>query len=439
MVKESLGTPVLVNDVSCFTFLFLYSCLGYLEKLFVNASEEIHIWKSNVKWNWSGNMDAKLGRLPASCQLAVYDLHGNDTMVSVTPEMLIEKIKEVTVKQLVADSDSNTNFTLYKLVLINDLPRTLCDDKTAKQEVLEDGDCALLIKARSSKQPVSSLVKDGIVSHEGPSQSAIARATEGLPSLNGANADKPLLSMSEQSASSASQVEQTLRRVLLALLELSYKFVDFENDDVEEQSRPAEVVEDNKLRPLIDMGFSRRHAEKAMILNRMDQSLAAEWLLNNRDSLSDSEPGPSQMSTDEQMDTSVPKPRRRGRGFKPNPSHLAVLLDMGFSKEESIQALKLNGNNPNTACDWLLSDRKMDSDDETADEPLNPESELYKALITNPTIHIGLHDKKVLEALEDMVENPWRRNNWAYESAVGNVILQILKLYNKYSTTAPST
>nr|CAB3267424.1 ubiquitin-associated domain-containing protein 1-like [Phallusia mammillata] len=381
-------------------------------------------------------MDTKLmsPRPPSCLQVAASDMFGNEANINISADMLIEKVKEVIIKQLTAESENASNYGQYKLVLIQDMPRSLCDEKTAKQETVDDGDCILLIKNRNPKQPVSSLVKDGIASHDGPSQSAIARATEGLPSLGGVIDEKIKKSSSDLTASTSTQVEQTLRRVLLALLDLSYKFVEFDKGTVEEKPDPVDA---QQMKELTDMGYSESLARKALLLYPSNKQQALEWLLTHQDETPMEEAGTSSAIADEPMDTtSAARPRMRTRSFKPNPIHLASLLDMGFTEEESIQALKINGNNPNSACDWLLSDRKMDSED-CSDEPLDQNSELYKALVSNPTIHIGLHDRKVLEALEDMVENPMRRNSWAYESAVGNVILQILKLYNKYSTTAP--
>merc|ERR1712136_50134 len=206
------------------------------------------------------------------------------------------------------------------------------------------------------------------------------------------------------------------------------------NSGSQSASNPSSKVDPTKIKHLTDMGFSEDLATKALLATGLDVNSAMEWALSHNGQTSSSGSSSSEPMDVTQTTTSnkTSKRKLKTRLFTPNAGHLATLTDMGFTEEESVQALRLNGNNPVSACEWLLSDRKVE---ENVDSPLDPESELYKALISNPTIHIGLHDRKVLEALEDMVENPWRRNNWAYESAVGNVILQILKLYNKYSTT----
>ena len=386
-------------------------------------------------------MDSKLS--PKSCSVHVSDMLGKDTMVYVPASMMIEKIKEAALKQLHFEGDGSSNGSNHRLVLINELPRNLCDDKTAKQENIKNGDTMILVKNSSSKH-ISSLVKGGLHSTDAPSAAAIMHATEGLPLQSGP--ETPTNKLANLDGTSSSLVEQTLRRVLLALLELSYKFMHFDENDEQpvssnvemESSDQSHKVDPTKVKHLTDMGFSEDLATKALIATNLDVSLAMEWALthNGQESSSSSISSSEPMEVTQTPSNNCTKRKIKTRSFKPNVGHLTTLTDMGFTEEESVQALRLNGNNPVSACEWLLSDRKVE---ENVDSPLDPESELYKALISNPTIHIGLHDRKVLEALEDMVENPWRRNNWAYESAVGNVILQILKLYNKYSTTTTGT
>ena len=379
-------------------------------------------------------MDSKLS--PKSCSVIISDMYGKDTLVHVPASMMVEKIKETALKQLHFEDLSNTGAD-HRLVLINDLPRNLCDDKTAKQENIRNGDTMILIRNSNSKQ-ISSLVKGGLASTDAPSASAIMQATESLPLLSGPELQSSNLSNID--GNSSSLVEQTLRRVLLALLELSYKFMHFDEDDNSSPSNngsqpagnPSSKVDPTKIKHLTDMGFSEDLATKALLATGLDVNSAMEWALSHNGQTSSSGSSSEPMDVTQTASNKTSKRKLKTRLFTPNAGHLATLTDMGFSEEESVQALRLNGNNPVSACEWLLSDRKVE---ENVDGPLDPESELYKALISNPTIHIGLHDRKVLEALEDMVENPWRRNNWAYESAVGNVILQILKLYNKYSTT----
>lgn len=373
-------------------------------------------------------MDIKVNsKTSSSLWLDVSDIYGKNTQVSFLPNSQIEKLKELVIKQMNYEDEESQQ--KHKLVLVNNEPRSLEDGNTAHEEKLEDGDSVLLVKVPSHKShPAASKQNQ---TFEPPTAALIMQATETIPAQGGT----PRSTNPYSNDNSSTQVEQTLRKVLLALLELSYKFMHFETS-TGGSSSPTEVPVDPQLvKQLVDMGFAEKSAKKALIINQMDKTLAMEWLLNHNSDVEDeSEAAPS---SNEQSSSSSGEPvykyRARARQFKPNPNHLENLLAMGFSREDAVQALRISGNNPNTACDWLLSDRRVQAD---VDQSLSTDSELYKALLANPTIHIGLHDPKVVEALEDMVENPWRRNNWAYESAVGNVILQILKLYNKYSMTS---
>lgn len=365
----------------------------------------------------------------------VNDIYGHGTAVSFQPNSTIEKLKETVLKELSMDDEDNG--IRHKLVLVNDKPRSLIDSCTARDERLENGDSVLIVKVISNKAPPISSRSNQ--TFDPPPAAIIQQATENVP----LQSSSPKSSSAHSNDSSSTQVEQTLRKVLLALLELSYKFMHFEtggstgpNTDTEVANEAETEIETNLIKNLVDMGFEEKLAKKALHMNNMDKTLAMEWLLNHSsDNQNDDTPSASTSQGQSASSNQQPfyKYRSRTRQFKPNPNHLENLLAMGFAKEESIQALRISGNNPNTACDWLLSDRTVQTD---VDQPLSSDSELYKALLANPTIHIGLHDPKVVEALEDMVENPWRRNNWAYESAVGNVILQILKLYNKFSMTS---
>jgi len=368
-------------------------------------------------------MDVKITTPKASTNgwLDACDIHGRVTKVCFMANSLIEKLKEHVIKQLSYEQDNELK---HKLVLVNREPRSLRDNNTADEERLKNGDCVLLVKIASRKTAAATIATRSNQTYEPPSNAVIQAATANIP----LQSNLPRTPSAPSSDSSSTQVEQTLRKVLLALLDLSYKFMHFETTS--SMPAPPKVhVDATLVKQLIDMGFTEEHSKKALILNNMDKALAMEWLLNHTEE-TDETPSSSQSQGAEEP---LYKYRSRSRQFKANPNHLDNLLAMGFVREESIEALRISGNNPNTACDWLLSDRTLQVD---VDQPLSMDSELYKALLANPTIHIGLHDPKVVEALEDMVENPWRRNNWAYESAVGNVILQILKLYNKYSMTS---
>jgi len=354
-----------------------------------------------------------------SMWLNVRDVYGKQSQVSFESDSKIEKLKENVMKLL----GINENECKYKLVLVNDTMRSLCDSNNAKDENLKNQNNLLIIKTPNHKLPVApNLNSSGV--YDAPTESQIQEATAGITSRSRL---PPRVSVSNDSTTS--QVEQTLRKVLLALLDLSYKFMHFETDDGSSVPKKP-VVDSQKLEELVNMGFSEKISKHALLLFNMDKKQAMEWLLNNpHDEVNiEEEPTPSTSSS-----TVTYKYRSRKKSFVPNQNHLANLLAMGFSRDDSVLALKVSGNNANAACEWLLSDRPPFDD---PDASLSPDCELYKSLLRNPTIHIGLHDPKVVEALEDMVENPWRRNNWAYESAVGNVILQILKLYNKYSITS---
>lgn len=373
-------------------------------------------------------------------------MQGKRISMDVNQETLVETIRDESKKKLFSTGSPDLTYN-YTLVCATGPCKRLENKSTVKLENLKPGDYLLLYKMqwehlKTHEQPMSRSI---------PTLQSIKKATEGLPTL-----DKPpsstILSPGQTTNTSTSNLEQTFRKILLTLLDLSYKLMFFDDDaeglfNNERKKRGANAVNPALMSQLTEMGFSEVLSAKALKICHMDVEAAMEWLLRNQDADVDMEEARVADESDESDEdveagastTACIKRRllqwkKKTLRSKPNTEHVSFLVGMGFSKEESIQSLRIFGNNPNAACDWLLSeDRKMPDHD--PDDSLPPDSELHRAIVNNPTIHIGLHNRRVLEALEDMLDNPMRRHNWANDPTVGSVILQILKLYHKYSTS----
>lgn len=377
---------------------------------------------------------------PSNFAMNIFSMQGHKVSVDVQADMSIESVKNEAVKKFSNVRGSGFDSTAdYVLVCAIGQCRRLLNKNTIKSENLSAADVLLLFNAQgpSNKGPE-------VTTRSIPTMPGIKKATEGLVP-RGKTTNEPASS----SQSSSSSLEQTFRKILLTLLDLSYKlmFFDEEADGLFSTRNKTSLnqVDPSLVSSLTSMGFSEARACKALRVNQMDLEAATEWLLHNpesqEESAMDTDTETNNDTDDEDVDKhSAKRVKRRLEGWQkktqrlqPSSEHITILVGMGFSKEDSTQALKLNGNNPSAACDWLLGDRKIP--DEDPNDGLSPDSELYKAIVSNPTIHIGLHNKRVLEALEDMLENPMRRHNWANDSTVGSVILQILKLYHKYSNS----
>nr|XP_039272810.1 ubiquitin-associated domain-containing protein 1-like [Styela clava] len=377
---------------------------------------------------------------PSNFAINVFSMQGHKVLVDAQTDMSIESVKNEAVKKLSNMRGSGFDNTAeYTLVCAVGQCRRLFNKNTIKSENLTAADILLLynVQEQSSKDP-------GVPTRSIPTMPGIKKATEGLVARG-----KSVGEAASSANSATGTLEQTFRKILLTLLDLSYKlmFFDEEADGLFcSKSKTLNLVDPSLISSLTAMGFSEAMACKALRVNQMDMEAAMDWLLHNPESREE-----SAMDTDTETDENETEDkdddkhsakrvkrrldawRKKNQRLQPSNEHITILVGMGFTKEDSTQALKLNGNNPSAACDWLLGDRKVPDDD--PNDGLAPDSELYKAIVSNPTIHIGLHNKRVLEALEDMLENPLRRHNWANDSTVGSVILQILKLYHKYSNS----
>eukprot|EP00064_Thunnus_orientalis_P019775 superscaffoldBa00005110_g19905 len=241
--------------------------------------------------------------------------------------------------------------------------------------------------------------------------------------------------------------------------------------DEDEEDR----VDETALQQLTEMGFPESRAIKALRLNHMSVTQAMEWLIEHVDDPSvdtplpsqDSSgaagataaatPGPSasasasasasgpnllrslsnQSSTDEsnRQDelTEIFKRIRRKREFRPDSRAVIALMEMGFDEKEVIDALRVNNNQQDAACEWLLGDRKPSPED--LDKGIDTNSPLFQAILENPVVQLGLTNPKTLLAFEDMLENPLNSTQWMNDPETGPVMLQISRIFQTLNRT----
>lgn len=374
---------------------------------------------------------------PALIPISIFSIQGQRISINAQADTLIENLRDEAIKKFSGIKGSAfDNLAEYVLVLAISPTRQLAAKNTVKTENVQPSDILLLHKICSTVEPskISFNKANGI-----PTKPGIEKATEGLPSKG---MPKPRTVATQNSGGN---LEQTFRKILLTLLDLSYKlmFFDDEADNIFKKKKPQ--IDPTLISSLTAMGFSEERACKALTASGLDLEAAMEWLLHSPEEAErmdvdarDTVEGNHGYSPVVHDDMSRIKQRfelwqEKNSSSQPKKEHVEVLIAMGFQESESLQALQYNGNNPNAACEWLLGDRKVPVGN--PNECLSRDSELYKAITTDPAIHTGLHNKRVLEALEDMLDNPMRRHNWANDPTVGSVILQILKLYHKYSSS----
>ncbi|XP_061403430.1 ubiquitin-associated domain-containing protein 1-like, partial [Lethenteron reissneri] len=230
------------------------------------------------------------------------------------------------------------------------------------------------------------------------------------------------------------------------------------DEDVEAE-RPPEV--EGALTQLLEMGFPEGRASVALHSNDMSVTRAMEWLIEHEhDStaatstattstthhhrhLHHHRPGDHGASGGDGLVVAAPPggppgdlPRcpsvfrrnRRRREFRPDPMALAALLEMGFEEKDVVEALRVNGNNQEAACEWLLGER-AGAASEGGEGGLSPGSPLLQAILENPVVQLGLTRPKNLLAFEDMLENPVNSAQWMNDPETGPVMLQISRIF----------
>lgn len=235
--------------------------------------------------------------------------------------------------------------------------------------------------------------------------------------------------------------------------------------DEDEEDR----VDETALQQLTEMGFPESRAIKALRLNHMSVTQAMEWLIEHVDdptidsplpgqdssgaagATASATPGPSasasgsnllrslssQSSTDESTRqdelTEIFKRIRRKREFRPDSRAVIALMEMGFDEKEVIDALRVNNNQQDAACEWLLGDRKPSPED--LDKGIDTNSPLFQAILENPVVQLGLTNPKTLLAFEDMLENPLNSTQWMNDPETGPVMLQISRIFQTLNRT----
>ncbi|NXV73534.1 UBAC1 protein, partial [Atlantisia rogersi] len=257
-----------------------------------------------------------------------------------------------------------------------------------------------------------------------------------------------------------------LRKILVSLIEVAQKLLALNPDAVELFKKANAMLDEDEedrvdeiaLRQLTEMGFPESRAVKALRLNHMSVTQAMEWLIEHADdpavdaplpgqtrseataeaaaSSAEATAGPSAgVAGDEARDelTEIFKKIRRKREFRPDPRAVIALMEMGFDEKEVVDALRVNNNQQNAACEWLLGDRKPSPED--LDKGIDTNSPLFQAILENPVVQLGLTNPKTLLAFEDMLENPLNSTQWMNDPETGPVMLQISRIFQTLNRT----
>ncbi|XP_026199900.1 ubiquitin-associated domain-containing protein 1 isoform X2 [Anabas testudineus] len=410
-------------------------------------------------------------------KIHICTMDGTEWLEEVTEDTTVEKLKEKCLKHYVHGSLEDPKTLTHHKLIHAATERVLTDTKTVADENLKDKDVLLLIKKRPPPTPpkmaeVSADEKKQ--DNKAPDKDAILKATA---SLSTRHTDRTVTQHNIR------DFQTELRKILVSLIEVAQKLLALNPDAVELFKKANAMLDEDEedrvdetaLQQLTEMGFPESRAIKALRLNHMSVTQAMEWLIEHVDDPSVDMPLPgqdssgaagataaatpgtsasasalasasgpnllrslsSQSSTDESSRqdelTEIFKRIRRKREFRPDSRAVIALMEMGFDEKEVIDALRVNNNQQDAACEWLLGDRKPSPED--LDKGIDTNSPLFQAILENPVVQLGLTNPKTLLAFEDMLENPLNSTQWMNDPETGPVMLQISRIFQTLNRT----
>ncbi|KAG8141950.1 putative Ubiquitin-associated domain-containing protein [Naja naja] len=379
-------------------------------------------------------------------RLRICALDGAEWLEEVAEDTAIERLKERCLKHCVPGSLEDPKCVTHHKLIHAASEKVLNDTKTVSEENIQDRDVLVLVKKRAPPAPPKmaevSAEEKRKQEQKAPDKEAILKATTNLPSHS---VDRSVAHHNMR------DFQTELRKILVSLIEVAQKLLAL-NPDADEDDRVDEIA----LRQLTEMGFPESRAIKALRLSHMSVTQAMEWLIEHADDPTVDAPMPGHVpveSAAEEAGLAVPqavngassaeelkdelteifKKIRRKREFRPDPRAVAALMEMGFDEKEVVDALRVNNNQQNAACEWLLGERKPTPED--LDKGIDPASPLFQAILENPVVQLGLTNPKTLLAFEDMLENPLNSTQWMNDPETGPVMLQISRIFQTLNRT----
>ncbi|XP_048415084.1 ubiquitin-associated domain-containing protein 1 [Stegostoma tigrinum] len=388
-------------------------------------------------------------------RLHICTMEGTEWLEEVTEETSVESLKERCLKHCAQGGLEDPKTVTHHKLIHATSERVLSDTKTVIEENLQDKDVLLLIKKRAPAAPPKmadvSAEEKKKQEQKAPDKEAIMKVTA---QLGARQADRVVTQHNLR------DFQTELRKILVSLIEVAQKLLALNPDAVELFKKANAMLDEDEedrvdeaaLRQLTEMGFPETRAVKALRLNHMSVTQAMEWLIEHAEDPTIDAPLPgdgaaggsravardakpetvNEIAKQDEL-TDIFKKIRRKREFRPEPRAMIALMEMGFDEKEVIDALRVNNNQQDAACEWLLGDRKPSP--EELDKGIDTESPLFQAILDNPVVQLGLINPKTLLAFEDMLENPLNSTQWMNDPETGPVMLQISRIFQTLNRT----
>ncbi|XP_017789594.1 PREDICTED: ubiquitin-associated domain-containing protein 1-like [Habropoda laboriosa] len=324
---------------------------------------------------------------------------GNTASFNITPDMTINKIKNIVIKHFYGDDESKK---LIKFRLIHTFKfKWLIDDYSVTDEEINKNDELMLINIRPTSIK-ENLSEDTL---KGPSEEVILQATNDLH-ISNAPQRIPFLHC-------PADFQNEIRTILITLVRASAKIIMYSpealkfykilKEKLEHRYKPKWLIEhQNDPEDEDDLDLA--------IFEKECQSLEKEGnLINIIDLLLES------FHHYKKMD------------FKPSSKTVQSLLKMGFEEKAIIDALKVTGNNQDNACEWLLGERRYSLQD--LDKELDSDNPIYEAIMNDPRIQLTLTDPNMLLVYLSLLETPVSIAERRWDPDVKPVLDHIITTY----------
>lgn len=424
-------------------------------------------------------------------KIHVYNETGERKTIETSGDVLVCKLRVSLIKSLYPDMKIGT---IYKIVSVSKR-KILAEGLTLFEEEICDNDVLLLLPClsmstsstsfpSSSAAVNSNCLQASELNLKGPTEIEIWSATANLQAKN--------LTKIASDSSITLDFHKELRKILVGLIDFTANLlkdnsevsailagVGSDDDENASDTSPEGRVDETALGQLVDMGFSAEKARRALILNNMSPVEAMDWLLAYESTQAPPLPSSSATTSGVRLSgsnnttahtssVSSPFSSRPGtsglakspvelhpewiayydkvpaivesfkifkrKSFRPNLKALNNLKKMSFNESLVLDALWIHANNEVAACEWLLSDRRPVKDD--LRRGLSVKSPIYRAIINDPTIQLGLLKPRIFFALLQLLEEPNSMSRLLNDSEISSVLSQIFRLYNSEKHSA---
>lgn len=399
-------------------------------------------------------------------KITVINAKGAHWIVDVLPEFTIDKLKLMALSHFFNPIDSIKVAEHYKLLVVSP-GRLLPEESTVRDENIQENDELLLLKRRPVPPPSEETIEEKEEKSRGPTETKICYLTADIPAKN--------MHRVVEDSSTVVDFYTELRKIIVSLVKASEKLLRYHPEVVslfkemaEETPEREADVDHSAVKQLTDMGFPedkvvsalRIHsnpmeAMEYMLAQEADQGtshspsassspsylpvskLSLRRNAGSSPSTSIDSPTPSTSDSTPAAQPSSQSPvvtmlqcfrAYKRKVFRPNMTALNNLKEMGFAEPDVLDALRINGNNQDTACEWLLSDKKLNVED--LECGLDTDGPIYKAIMANPVVQLGLSNPKTFLALLHMLENPNSACRWISDPDTAPILSQIFRIYH---------